>query len=75
MNHIYPTAMNVKVEVLNNMSQFSEQIKRKMDQGGHIEMFMKCRPIIDQQAEFLRKKAELKLIYCPCCKKNGLRQK
>ena len=43
-------------------------MKRKMQQGGHIEMFTKCRPIIDQQAEFLYKNNSLKLTYCPCCK-------
>ena len=39
-----------------------------MQQGGHIENFTECRPIINQQAEFLRKNSEFRLTYCPCCK-------
>ena len=68
MNRIYPIPMNVEKEVLNNISQFNRQIKRKMQQGGHIEVFTKCRPIMSQQVEFICKNSALKLIYCPCCK-------
>ena len=68
MNRTYEPHMNVEEEVLGNENQFNKQIRRKMQEGGHIEMFKKCRPIINQQAEFLHKNDELKLTYCLCCK-------
>jgi hypothetical protein len=68
MNRMYEPHMNIEEELLGNENQFNKQIKRKMRKCLPIEMFTKCRPIIDQQAEFLRKNDELKLTYCSCCK-------
>ena len=39
-----------------------------MQQDGDIEMFTKCRPIINHQLRFICKNIALKLTYCPCCK-------
>ena len=40
---MYPIPMIVEQEVLNNYSQFNRQMKRKVQQDGHIEMFTKCK--------------------------------
>ena len=56
MNRMYGPHMNVEQETLGNENQFNKQIKRKMQEGGRIEMFTKCEPIIIQQHEFMEKK-------------------
>ena len=55
MNCMYQPHMNVEQEVLDNENKFNKRIKRKMQQGGIIPMFTKCEPIINQQAEFMKK--------------------
>ena len=56
MNCMYSIPMNVEQEVLNNPSQFNKQLKSKMQQGGHIEIFTMCKDIINQQEDFICKK-------------------
>ena len=37
-------------------------------EGGHVEIFTKCKGIVSQQAEFLCRNEKHKLTYCQCCK-------